>query len=828
MAMTDRTVRIKIEAIVDSYRRAMRDAAGDTDRLSRQVDMAPAHAKRMSAGFASAGLKIGGTLAGLAGGAGIGALVTSSVKAAASFETMLRQIAVAAGAPASAVQGLSDLAIKMGKDTTFSAQQAADAMLELAKGGLSEAQIRAGALEQTLTLASAGGLELGEAASYMVQGLSVFNLRADKAADVAAALAGGANASTASVQDMGMALSQVGSGAKNAGLNLQETVAVLSAFAQNGIKGSDSGTTLKTMLARLSPQTKEAAVLMKQLGLNFVNAKGNFKDITDVAQQLHDKLGPLSEAQRTNALNTLFGSDASRAAAVLMKEGARGLEVYLRATNDKTQADKLAKAATEGTAGAMEQMNGAIDTAKLQLGMALAPLVTDLAGHVGDLADAFGEKAVPQVKAFIDGMQNGTGPGGEFVEVLESLGGAASDAWDVVRPMFSFIADHPKLFSEITKDALLLAGAMKAISLVKKFPALSGGGVGGPMGAASTARPVPVFVTNFAGTPGRGGVPPIIAGAPGAPGTPPQSRFGKIMASSMAVNAVIVADMVLVPKAVQSLKTVWNLSYDLSVKDAADQFLKDLESPNTDARTKAILQKHAVAVFEGVAEAARTGDTKLLQQALQDTYADVKAAASAATVKTVKDIVGQYKTGGVEAGKGFNSNLSDLLRGSLPKPKVDLDPRPAVAKVNELYRKLERLDNYTARATVDIALQVSGYQTSLRSAERMLGVDVNDNGRVGAAMGGYIRGAGTGTSDSIPAMLSNGEYVVNAASTVKHRELLDMINGGGRFASASAVGSTSIGHRGDRVVHLTYHEAGHLSRPDVARDLGTAEFLLGS
>lgn len=334
--------------------------------------------------------------AGMAGAAmiGVGAAATagalSLVKGAASFETSMRQVAVATGEPAAAVKDLSKLAKQLGRDTVFSAQEAGDAMLELAKGGMSAAEIKGGALSATLTLASAGGLELGNAAAYMTSGLSLFNLNAAESGAVAAALAGAANASRASVEDMGMALSQVGPGAATAGLSLQETTAVLAAFAANGILGSDAGTSLKTMLSRLVPSTKEAAAEMRQLGLDFTDAKGNFLPIGQVAEQLKDKLGKLSAEQRTAALTTIFDSDATRAATILAKEGAAGIGEYVKATSDKEQAEKLAAAATEGTAGALEAAKGSIETAKLALGEGLAPAAVVAADAVADLANKIG------------------------------------------------------------------------------------------------------------------------------------------------------------------------------------------------------------------------------------------------------------------------------------------------------------------------------------------------------------------------------------------------------------------------------------------------------
>lgn len=325
----------------------------------------------------------------------------AAFKMAASFETTMNMIAQATGAPVDEMAKLGDLAEQLGADTIYSAGEAADAMLELAKSGLTPAQIAAGALDSALQLAAAGDLALADAAMVTANAINTFNLEAGDSAAVANALAGGANASSASVDSLQQALAQVGPGATNAGLSLQETVAVLAAFADNGIQGSDAGTSLKTMLQRLVPQTDEAAEAMEALGLNFTNADGTFKSIDQIAQQLQDSLGGLTEAERAQTLQTLFGSDATRAATVLMKEGAEGLAQYTAATNDQTAASGMAEARMKGAEGAIEQMSGSVETAALAVGEALAPVVVDLAGKVEELADWFSELDTEQQQQII-------------------------------------------------------------------------------------------------------------------------------------------------------------------------------------------------------------------------------------------------------------------------------------------------------------------------------------------------------------------------------------------------------------------------------------------
>jgi TP901 family phage tail tape measure protein len=310
-----------------------------------------------------------------------------AVNSAAKFETSMNQVQAASGASSAELDDLSEYAKQMGADTVFSAGEAADAMLELAKSGMTPVQIKAGGLKATMDLAAAGNLALADAATITSNAMNTFSLEAKDAATVAAALAGGANASSADVSDLALALSQVGPGAKTAGLSLQETVAVLAEFADKGIRGSDAGTSLKTMLTRLVPTTDKAAGMMAQLGIDFTNADGSMKSIAEVAEILQEKMGGLSDEQKTLAMNVMFGSDATRAATILMQGGAEGLEKYTKATNDQSAATDMAEARMKGLGGALENMKGSLETAAINIGEVLAPMISKAAGAIKWLAD---------------------------------------------------------------------------------------------------------------------------------------------------------------------------------------------------------------------------------------------------------------------------------------------------------------------------------------------------------------------------------------------------------------------------------------------------------
>lgn len=377
------TVLPETSKVAPGIRKALGEGERDSETSGRKSG------KGYSKGFKSGiqGMQLGA----LAVAGGIGALVKSSVNLEKQFSQTMNVTAAVLGAPQKEVAKLEKMALRLGASTSFSANEVADAMQELAKGGLSTATIQAGALEGTLQLAAAGGTTLASAAEIASNALTVFNIPGKEMAKVSAALAGGANASTASVESLGLALSQVGPGATQAGLSLNDTIGALAAFDNAGIKGSDAGTSLKTMLTRLVPQTAKARTEMKKLGLDFTDAQGNFVPLTNIAQQLQDKLSGLSDEQRTTALATIFGSDATRAASVLMDEGAKGLGRYIKATKDQGAAEDAAQARMKGTAGALERLSGAWETLRLKIGIAVAPAVQLVSDKLGWLFDFLGK-----------------------------------------------------------------------------------------------------------------------------------------------------------------------------------------------------------------------------------------------------------------------------------------------------------------------------------------------------------------------------------------------------------------------------------------------------
>lgn len=408
-------------------------AAGRTERSSKRItsslDAIGKWGKRTRATGRS--MTLGMTLP-------IVGMGVAAVHAAGDFERSMAQVRVATGAPEKVMGRLNDLAMELGASTKFSAGEAAEAMLELGKSGMAPAQIEGGALKAAMDLAAAGNIGLAESANLTGAAMNTFELKARQAKSIADALAGGANASAADVTDLAQALSQGGSSAAGYGLSLNETVGALAAFSERAIRGSDAGTSFKTFLARLNPETKKARELMDELGLSFFDAHGNLKGLPAISQELKDKLGGFSQKRREGDLQTLFGTDAIRAARVLYNEGAAGVSKFVRATEKQGSASKMANAFMEGSAGKIEEAKGAMETAAITAGVVMAPAITDLANAVSTLMEGFAALPEPVQQFIIGGLAVVAIAG----PLLMFLGGAAQGI-SVLGAALSFLAANP-------------------------------------------------------------------------------------------------------------------------------------------------------------------------------------------------------------------------------------------------------------------------------------------------------------------------------------------------------------------------------------------------
>lgn len=315
------------------------------------------------------------------------------------------------------MEAVSAKATELGNDISLpgvSAVTASEAMTELAKSGLSVEESMTAA-KGTLQLAAAAQIDAAQAAEIQGAALNAFGLAAKDAGRVADVLANSANASAAEIGDTADALAQAGAVAKSAGFSLEETTTILSQFANAGIKGSDAGTLLKTMLMRLQAPTGQAASVMEDLGINVFDANGEMVSAHEITRQLIASTQGLTEAEKAKAMTTIFGADAVRGVNVLLEQGIKVHEQTAAAIGREGSAAELAAAKTKGLTGAVSGMIGILESVAVQIYQEVSPALNEmLRGALEELPGVL-EDAGTYAKAFFSALEPAARIVGQFI-----------------------------------------------------------------------------------------------------------------------------------------------------------------------------------------------------------------------------------------------------------------------------------------------------------------------------------------------------------------------------------------------------------------------------
>lgn len=355
----------------------------DSKDYDRGLDQAEDRAGRFGKGVEGASKVATAAIAGIAVGAAAG--MFAAVKSAANYEFAISAVGAVANATEGELAGLSATGLRIGRETAFSATEAAQAMEILAANGVSVADIMGGAADAAVALAAAGGTDLRTAADLASTSMAVWGLTTADMTDVVNRMAGAANVSRFGVEDMAMAVAQGGGAAKIAGVEFGDFASSIAAIAPSFASGSDAGTSFKTFLNGLTPSTDKASKAMRELGIltedegnRFFDAQGNLKSMADVVDILHNATKDLSEEQKSQALVTIFGTDAMRAAAGLSRL-TRDEFVKLDKVMAETDAAAVAKRRLDNLSGAMEALKGSLEVVAIEVGTVFLPVLKDLA-----------------------------------------------------------------------------------------------------------------------------------------------------------------------------------------------------------------------------------------------------------------------------------------------------------------------------------------------------------------------------------------------------------------------------------------------------------------
>ena len=250
-------------------------------------------------------------------GAAVTAMGIKSITSFGQFEASLNKAAVVAGGTAKDIGQLDDLANKMGADLPLSAQDCADAMIEMVRNGAGIKDIK----EQFPAIAqaaTAAGADIKATAGVVQESMNIWGKSLESPQQAAAILVQTANASNASIEDMQQALATIGGTATNANMSMQVTSEAIGLLTNRGFSAAQASIDLNHAIIQMVSPSKAAKNAMAELGISFVDSQGKMKQFPVILQELNKAMANLKPDEKAQKLKAMFGTAGMQAVLPLL------------------------------------------------------------------------------------------------------------------------------------------------------------------------------------------------------------------------------------------------------------------------------------------------------------------------------------------------------------------------------------------------------------------------------------------------------------------------------------------------------------------------------
>ncbi|PTM58384.1 phage tail tape measure protein [Desmospora activa] len=377
----------------------VRAKLGGIDQLAQNAGkkMAQTGQHFVNAGqqFVGAGQKMTATGATLTAGvtAPIAGIGLKSITAGMDFANAMSKVQALSGAAGKDLQSLEDTAKKMGRETSFSATQAADAFGFMALAGWDTNQML-NAINPVLDLAKAGSMDLAQASDIVTDTMSMFKIQAEEAGHATDVFAFAQSNANTNVEQMGEAMKYAGASAASLGMSIEETSSFMMAFANQGIKGSMAGTTMEAMLRDLTARAEDGKLAINGMNIELYDQEGNFRGLLPVMQEIEQATADLSDEEKRNVLSKYFQQEALRGVNLSLNEGMDKISGYNDSLSNNADAQKKAAGAAneaakimgENTKGAYDELLSKIEAVSIAFAQTMEPAVIWVTEKLGDLA----------------------------------------------------------------------------------------------------------------------------------------------------------------------------------------------------------------------------------------------------------------------------------------------------------------------------------------------------------------------------------------------------------------------------------------------------------
>lgn len=397
----------------------------------------------------------------------IGGVGTAAVKTAADFDAGMSQVAAISGATGDDLEALRDKAREMGSKTKFSASEAASAMEYMAMAGWKTGDMLGG-IEGIMNLAAASGEDLATTSDIVTDALTAFGLSAEDSGHFADILAAASSNANTNVSMMGETFKYCAPIAGALGFSAEDTAEAIALMANAGIKSTQAGTALRTIMNNLTGEVKISGKAIGDVTIATTNADGSMRDLSDILADCRTAFSGLSESEKAQAAETLVGKNAMSGFLALMNAAPEDI-------------DKLSNA--------IDNCDGTAESMAATMQDNLAGQLTILKSQLEELAISFGEILMPAIRSIVSHIQG-------FIDKLNGMDESQKKAIITIGLVVAAIGPLLVIIGTvISKVGVAMQGFVKLAGAFNKIKAAASAGTGifGKLGAAIGGVSAPVL-----------------------------------------------------------------------------------------------------------------------------------------------------------------------------------------------------------------------------------------------------------------------------------------------------------------------------------------------
>lgn len=377
------------------------------------------------------------------------ALGTAAVKTAADFDTAMSQVAAVSGATGSDLDALRDKAREMGAKTKFSASEAAEAMNYMAMAGWKTTDMLGG-IEGIMNLAAASGEDLATTSDIVTDALTAFGLSADDSGHFADVLAAASSNANTNVSMMGETFKYCAPIAGALGFSVEDTAEAIGLMANAGIKSSQAGTSLRTIMNNLTGEVKICGSSIGEVTIATTNADGSMRGLSDILADCRVAFSGLSESEKAAAAETLVGKNAMSGFLALMNAGEADINKLSGAiANCDGKSAEMAATMQDNLAGQLQILKSQLEELAISFGELLMPAIRTIVGWIQQFVD------------WLNGMDEGTK---KVIMTVALLAAALGPVLIVIGKVISAVGTIMTIVPKIAGVINVVKGAFAALN----------------------------------------------------------------------------------------------------------------------------------------------------------------------------------------------------------------------------------------------------------------------------------------------------------------------------------------------------------------------------